>query len=584
MEGSLPVAVPARSGAWLGATRSARLARLVMLAAGMTWAVLQYQYRGVHEREWWVTMVEHGAEGALVGALCDWFAISKVYAAARANFTRVADAVAELAMDIALPSGGRVSPARLRDLLESAKATETVVELVRRRAPDRDAVESQVRDQWAKRVRPGLVEWLATVDLRTALLDGVETPALLEQPAIRHVVERCLRAALSDPQRTRRLRDRFVELGRGVTLASLLGVSNPAEARELLRRLHDEHARERTIGWLASADLRGALRSSGGRAGLLQAPAIRSVVAHNLRHATGDLARTHRLLGLLQTYYGDTVVARPMGFAVTFGFLLGQLDPRTVHAYMSKVAEAVEAPPDAASGAWQQLGQEYLVAYLDAWHGLGEAERLAAAAAIHDAVLPELIDGLADVLFESARHATVEELLDRTVSTERLHGLLSKVAEAFSRPVGTDRVSWAPALREYAGAWLETWAALPLETRRLGARQLVALGDGLLVATVTDALWSVREQVVTVGWKGSLADIGWLRELAQFVGGKLADAGDLKEEGRRRLAAWLRGLDPDAFIHELRRHTQEPLDAIQLNGALLGLGLGGAAGLFIAAL
>lgn len=584
---SASASAPTFASTYFGATTPARISRAVMLGAGVTWLAVQLAFRGVHDRAWWVTLLEHAAEGGLVGGLCDWFAISRVYSAALSNFTKVADGLSDVVIGVVFPSSvGAPNPhERIRELLDAPKTRAAVVDYVRRHAPDEQAVSNLVRTQWNARISPLLAEWLASVDLRAKLLGREMGPSLLDQPAVRHALERCLRGVLADERRTANLRDLLVATGRDVKLASFVGVRNAAETRERVRELYDEHSRDTVIQWLMSVDLRGALRTSGANGGLLQDETIRRVIAHNLRLATKDKERTGRLHAAVVREYGEVVLKSFFPFDITVARVANWfLDEEELHGYVSKIADVIEGPPTQGGAALQGLLQEYTLEYLKGWHDLSEPERRKAAERIHDKVLPEVLDSMVDTLFDAMNTTTVEQILEKAVSPKLVHDRLNALADWLARPDRTSSSEWSAALREYAGAWLETWGALDVGVRRTAARQLVELTDPLLVGTVSDALWSVREQIVQAGGRGTFADIGWVRELAEILGDQLAAAGNVREKGRNALAEYLRSLDPEAVVHELRRHTQEPLDRIQLNGAVLGLGLGSAAGAVVLAL
>ena len=203
-----------------------------------------------------------------------------------------------------------------------------------------------------------------------------------------------------------------------------------------------------------------------------------------------------------------------------------------------------------------------------------ESQRRRAAERLHDELADRLLDGAGDALFEALHGRTVEDLLGRFVTPKLFRESLDLVADLLARPPSAQGPSWTLALRSYAGTWLETWQALDEAVRREAAAQLVSVAEPVVIATLADALWTLRTDITTSGWNGRLGDVAWLRDLVESLGRLLEAQGDLRAKTRDFIADYVKGKHPDVFIGQLKAQAGEKLDKIQFSGAVLGCGLG----------
>lgn len=563
----------------LGLTRWALAARVILVLSLALWAALVWAFRGRPEPGW-VVVLKHSAEGAMVGALCDWFAISKVYRQAHARFPELVSQVSRVVVRDMVRVGSLAQARVLREKLDQPETTALVTRWARDTLPRGAALHAVIERLWTDRVKQPVRAWLCAVDLRSALLGGRTGPGLLSQPAVRYALEVCLRSALSSKERTAQLRELLCATGRNLTVLQLAGVRGRDDARELTRRLYDEHWRAHTIEWLSTVDVRGALQAQGGSSGLLREQTIRSVVAHCVRHAASDAERTHRLREAVLLKFGHVQLARLGFLSVTVADAVEWfLSERVLHQRVGHVADVIEAPPGERTEPLHAVLQEYAEAYLDGWHELSPEQRREAAARIHDLVAPQIIDGVADTLYEGLAATSLERLLRAVVTEDLMQRRIEALADLLADPdAATRSEAWLEAARRYAGAWLEAWHALPPEVRERAAAELLELAGPPLVRAATTWVETQRESLLRVCEGGRLSDLAWVCALVDLVEVLLAQAGDIETKTVQMLTDRLGSMGQDGFVDMLEARTRPSLDAIQFNGALLGGVLGATAG------
>jgi hypothetical protein len=107
-------------------------------------------------------IIEHAFEGALVGGLCDWFAVKKTYAAIQSNHATVADGIGRYIKQEVLNAG--VMRARVISMLDSQETMIAVRDKVSVSMPSEKKIADAIRGQW-KPLRDPVYKWIAGLDL-----------------------------------------------------------------------------------------------------------------------------------------------------------------------------------------------------------------------------------------------------------------------------------------------------------------------------------------------------------------------------------------------------------------------------------
>jgi hypothetical protein len=177
---------------------------------------------------------------------------------------------------------------------------------------------------------------------------------------------------------------------------------------------------------------------------------------------------------------------------------------------------------------------------------------------------------------------TVGRVLKLTTNASDFHDwITSMVGGLRLESSGPPTTETAAVLGEYAYKYARAWAAMPRADRQRAAASIVDLVAPVFLDEFAEILWSQREQLARVtNYSGSLLDVPYVRFLVTRMERALEDyvsTADDRIEGA--LAERLQSMGKHEFRYMLESNTRKQLDWVQVNGALLGLGLGSVAGL-----
>jgi hypothetical protein len=200
------------------------LALLLGAAGGMLFAAaLAHSWPGT---PWEILL--HGFEGALVGGLCDWFAVAKTYRTVEDNKDAVATAIGDWVSGELLNQ--EVIRGRMDELIDDPQVHERVCRAIDRSLGSAEQTREVVASSW-KTVEGKIVELAAGYRLRDADLGAGQ--ALFKDDTIAAVVSRCAGEALFEIAASNELLA-FVEEARGrLPWLAKLAVSAPAIQKAL---------------------------------------------------------------------------------------------------------------------------------------------------------------------------------------------------------------------------------------------------------------------------------------------------------------------------------------------------------------
>ncbi|MFL5446030.1 MAG: DUF445 family protein [Myxococcales bacterium] len=200
------------------------LALLLGAAGGMLFAaVMAHSWPGTL----WEILV-HGFEGALVGGLCDWFAVAKTYRTVEDNKDAVATSIGDWVSGELLNQ--EVIRSRLDALIDDPQVHERLCRAIDRSLGSAQQTREVVASSW-KTVEGKIVELAAGYQLRDADLGAGQ--ALFKDDTIATVVSRCVGEALLEVAASNEL-VAFVEEARGrLPWLAKLAVSAPAIQNKL---------------------------------------------------------------------------------------------------------------------------------------------------------------------------------------------------------------------------------------------------------------------------------------------------------------------------------------------------------------
>ncbi len=180
-------------------TRASKLAWCIIGGATVGWVVTGALVPDAA----WGTVLRHAFEGAVVGGLCDAYAIWKVYRKIEENFVQVTDEVSVAVIDDMVQPESVVT--ELTQRLHEPRFARDLMDRVEALAPDEQSIRTFIQDVWQESLRGWLVEWLVAADPREALEGGERNAlvaAVVTDDEIRGVVHRCLRQAVDHPGRS----------------------------------------------------------------------------------------------------------------------------------------------------------------------------------------------------------------------------------------------------------------------------------------------------------------------------------------------------------------------------------------------
>ncbi len=172
---------------------------LLVLAALACLAVAALQGRGVLPHALWVAVLLHGLEGALVGGLCDWFAVVKTYRTVEQHRDEVADGIGDWVRDELLSE--HVIRKQVDSVLDSEATRDALYARLDKELGSRDELVAKVDSVVAsieKRIVPAAVEF-DLGDFGTSKLDDVTRDERME-PVFRTCLAEAVLTVLDQPE------------------------------------------------------------------------------------------------------------------------------------------------------------------------------------------------------------------------------------------------------------------------------------------------------------------------------------------------------------------------------------------------
>jgi uncharacterized membrane-anchored protein YjiN (DUF445 family) len=93
----------------------------------------------------------------------------------------------------------------IRSALDAPEATAALLEMLKEKFPSERQLEARCQDFWERELHPLVLDRFVAADLTAWLSDTTTAGKLLDDPHVRAVVRRCLKAAVADKQRAARL-------------------------------------------------------------------------------------------------------------------------------------------------------------------------------------------------------------------------------------------------------------------------------------------------------------------------------------------------------------------------------------------
>ncbi len=138
-------------------------------------------------------ILEHAFEGALVGGLCDWFAVKKTYSAIKSNHSAVAEGIGTYIKQEILNAGNiRV---KLTAMLDSPDVMSAFRQRTISKLESRDQIAQALSDQWRPR-RLDVYSWLASLDLTDSGYDQLNE--ILSDKIVVATAKNCLIKAIKE--------------------------------------------------------------------------------------------------------------------------------------------------------------------------------------------------------------------------------------------------------------------------------------------------------------------------------------------------------------------------------------------------
>lgn|GEM_PF-1423201 len=136
-------------------------------------------------------IILHAFEGAVVGGLCDWYAVAKTYRAVEVNRDSVADAIGRWVANELLSH--HVIHERITALLHDKEVQEELVTLLDDRLGTTEDTERWLTDRWDE-LQPTVVEWGSTIRFDEDALAEIDATFLDQR--LTSAMETCLGTAM----------------------------------------------------------------------------------------------------------------------------------------------------------------------------------------------------------------------------------------------------------------------------------------------------------------------------------------------------------------------------------------------------
>jgi uncharacterized membrane-anchored protein YjiN (DUF445 family) len=179
---------------------AARLAWAIWLASVAAWLVSYTEY-AIEELTY--TPVRHALEGAIIGGFCDAYAIWRIYANIKREYQALSREVSRFVVHDVIKAERVMED--VRKALDAPSTTQALLEMLKEKFPSQRQLEARCLDFWERELHPLVLERVIKADLHAWLGETTTAGKLLDDPHVRSVVRRCLKAAVVDKRRATRL-------------------------------------------------------------------------------------------------------------------------------------------------------------------------------------------------------------------------------------------------------------------------------------------------------------------------------------------------------------------------------------------
>jgi uncharacterized membrane protein YeaQ/YmgE (transglycosylase-associated protein family) len=139
----------------------------------------------------WIEILIHGFEGALVGGLCDWFAVWKTFHAVQSNHNEVAAGIGQYIRKEILDTKSIKS--KLEKILDDPLAMGRLRDFTNQYLSDAEAIGARLKSRW-KNVHEEVYQWIAGLDLSQG--DHNIIASILGDTVVKQTAKECVIAAL----------------------------------------------------------------------------------------------------------------------------------------------------------------------------------------------------------------------------------------------------------------------------------------------------------------------------------------------------------------------------------------------------
>ena len=184
-----------------------------------------------------LTVFQHGCEGALVGGICDIFAVSQVYARAHDNYDQLREEVSNTVVTDMINVREVVSEAAdLEAYLRDPENHQMLAELLQSTLPERSELDEDLEELWHREIRSLVLDWALSVDPHLTVTASHERTDI-DLDVFRFMAANVLRYVAEQDSQTELLVQRLKEVWSDVGLQDLGIPSDSTEVRSILEAI-----------------------------------------------------------------------------------------------------------------------------------------------------------------------------------------------------------------------------------------------------------------------------------------------------------------------------------------------------------
>ena len=211
------------------------------------------------------------------------------------------------------------------------------------------------------------------------------------------------------------------------------------------------------------------------------------------------------------------------------------------------------------------------------WQKIGMTEQGKITQMLSNRLAPTAIDRLGPAIAKVVATTTLEDAIEPLLTEEMIRQLLSTIAEKLQE---TTTEESSPEIFDdfiaYLAVFWHGWKGLSLSERRAVVEEVVRLGEKPMLGWISDAIWALRDQLLT---PEILLEKKVAVQLVERVSEHIqAQAATAEEQAIKTLQHQFDEMGADGFVEMLRSRTKRQLDWIKVNGSGWGFLLGAIAG------